>query len=120
MPTPSVHALLAKARRSESEHIAHAVQPRRPTHELGVHPGHEWFTVLSGTARLQLGERVILVEAGQAAQFSTMSPHAISADGDPVEVIVIFDRDGRRAHLDAVDLTEPGDAERGHAEPGDA
>jgi transcriptional regulator with XRE-family HTH domain len=96
------------------------ITARRHAGELGVHPGHEWFTVLSGTARLQLGERVILVEAGQAAQFSTMSPHAISADGDPVEVIVIFDRDGRRAHLDAVDLTEPGDAERGHAEPGDA
>ena len=78
--------------------------------ELGVHPGHEWFTVLTGTARLQLGERVILVEAGQAAQFSTMSPHAITADGDPVEVIVIFDRDGRRAHLDAIDLTESRDA----------
>ena len=71
-----------------------------------MHPGHEWFTVLSGTARLQLGERVILVETGQAAQFSTMSPHAITADGDAVEVIVIFDRDGRRAHLDAIDLTE--------------
>jgi transcriptional regulator with XRE-family HTH domain len=82
------------------------ITARRPAHELGVHPGHEWFTVLSGTARLQLGERAILVEAGQAAQFSTMSPHAITAADGPVEIIVIFDRDGRRAHLDAIDLTE--------------
>ena len=81
------------------------ISARRPTHELRVHPGHEWFTVLSGTARLYLGDRVILVEAGQAAQFSTMSPHAMTADSEPVEVLVIFDRDGRRAHLDAVDLT---------------
>jgi transcriptional regulator with XRE-family HTH domain len=79
----------------------------KPTHEPRVHPGHEWFTVLSGTARLHLGDRVILVESGQAAQFSTMSPHAITAAGGPVEIIVIFDRDGRRAHLDAVDLTSP-------------
>jgi transcriptional regulator with XRE-family HTH domain len=79
----------------------------KPTHELRVHPGHEWFTVLSGTARLHLGDRVILVESGQAAQFSTMSPHAITAAGGPVEIIVIFDRDGRRAHLDAIDLTGP-------------
>jgi transcriptional regulator with XRE-family HTH domain len=79
-------------------------QPRR---EQRVHPGYEWFTVLSGTVRLQLGERVILVEAGQAAQFSTMSPHAITAHGGPAEVIVIFDRDGRSAHLDALDLDEP-------------
>src|ERR1700685_3931863 len=81
------------------------ITARRPTHELGVHPGHEWFTVLSGTARLQLGERVILVEAGQAAQFSTMAPHAITAAEGQLEILVIFDRDGRRAHLDAIDLT---------------
>jgi transcriptional regulator with XRE-family HTH domain len=82
------------------------ITTREPHGELGVHPGHEWFTVLSGTARLQLGQRVILVEAGQAAQFSTMSPHAITAHEGPLEIIVIFDRDGRRAHLDAVDLTD--------------
>jgi len=36
-----------------------------------------------------------------------MSPHAITAYGAPAEVIVIFDRDGRRAHLDAIDLNTP-------------
>jgi transcriptional regulator with XRE-family HTH domain len=83
------------------------ITARRPGGALGVHPGHEWFTVLSGTARLHLGERVILIEAGQAAQFSTMSPHAITAYDGPVEIIVLLDRDGRRAHLDEVDLSEP-------------
>ncbi|WP_028785500.1 helix-turn-helix domain-containing protein [Terracoccus sp. 273MFTsu3.1] len=67
---------------------------------LGVHPGHEWFTVLSGTARLHLGERVVVVEEGQSAQFSTMVPHAVTADDEPVEVILVLDRDGRRAHLE--------------------
>ncbi len=67
--------------------------------ELRVHPGRDWFTVLSGTARLQLGERTILVEAGQAAEFSTMVPHAFGAHGGPVEVLSIFDHDGERAHL---------------------
>jgi transcriptional regulator with XRE-family HTH domain len=83
------------------------ITARRPPAERGVHPGHEWFTVLSGTARLHLGDRVILIETGQAARFSTMTPHAISAQGGPVEIIAIFDQDGRRAHLDAIDLTEP-------------
>jgi len=78
---------------------------RRPPAELGVHPGRDWFTVLSGTARLHLGSRVILVETGQAAQFSTMTPHAITADGGPVEILTILDRDGQRAHLRTVDLT---------------
>jgi transcriptional regulator with XRE-family HTH domain len=70
-----------------------------PVSELRVHPGRDWFTVLSGTARLQLGERTILVEAGQAAEFSTMVPHAIGAHGGPVEVLTILDHDGERAHL---------------------
>lgn len=74
-----------------------------PVDKLGIHPGHEWFTVLSGTVRLQLGERTILVEAGQAAQFSTMVPHAFTAHGAPAEVLSILDRDGRRAHLQPTD-----------------
>jgi len=79
----------------------------KPRIDLRVHPGIGWFTVLSGTVRLQLGERVILVETGQAAQFSAMSPHAITAYQHPAEAIMILDRDGRRAHLDAVDFTAP-------------
>ncbi len=84
------------------------ITARRPRGELGVHPGRDWFTVLSGTARLHLGDRVILVEVGQAAQFSTMTPHAITAHGGPVEILTILDRDGQRAHLDAVDLSVAG------------
>lgn len=66
---------------------------------LGVHPGRDWFTVLSGTARLQLGERTILVQAGDAADFSTMVPHAITAHGGPVEILTMLSHDGERAHL---------------------
>jgi transcriptional regulator with XRE-family HTH domain len=66
---------------------------------LRVHPGREWFTVLSGTVRLQLGERTILVPAGSAAEFSTMVPHAIGAHGRAAEILTIFDREGERAHL---------------------
>jgi transcriptional regulator with XRE-family HTH domain len=69
--------------------------------QLSVHPGHEWFTVLSGTARLQLGERTILVQAGNAAEFSTMVPHTIGAHDGPVEILTIFDHEGGRAHLHA-------------------
>lgn len=67
--------------------------------QLGVHPGKEWFTVLSGTVALVLGERVIRVESGQAAEFSTMIPHAIKALGGPTEILVILDHDGQRTHL---------------------
>lgn len=67
--------------------------------ELPVHAGREWFTVLSGTARLQLGERVLYVREGQAAEFSTMVPHAISAEGGPVELLAIYTYEGERVHL---------------------
>lgn len=71
----------------------------RSQDDLRVHPGREWFTVLSGTARLQLGERTILVETGHAAEFSTMIPHMIGAEGGPAELLTIFDPEGERAHF---------------------
>jgi transcriptional regulator with XRE-family HTH domain len=74
-------------------------EPRRGTDELGVHPGKDWFTVLSGTVVLLLGERTILVETGQAAEFSTMIPHAFGAHDGPAEILCIFDHDGQRTHL---------------------
>lgn len=70
-----------------------------PTDELHVHPGHEWFTVLSGTARLQLGVRTIIIHEGNAAEFSTMTPHAISALDGAVEILTILDHSGERAHI---------------------
>jgi DNA-binding Xre family transcriptional regulator len=73
--------------------------PVRGTQEMKVHPGHDWFTVLSGTIVLLLGERTIMVDAGQAAEFSTMTPHAFGAHGGPAEVLGIFDHDGQRTHL---------------------
>jgi transcriptional regulator with XRE-family HTH domain len=66
--------------------------------ELSVHPGRDWLTVLSGTLLLVLGERTIRVEAGQAAEFSTMVPHAFGSEGGPAEVIMMFDPEGERVH----------------------
>jgi transcriptional regulator with XRE-family HTH domain len=67
--------------------------------QLRVHPGREWFFVLAGTVRLRLGERTILVQAGSAAEFSTMVPHAIDAQSGAAEILTIFDHEGERAHL---------------------
>lgn len=73
------------------EPVARAPQQR-------VHPGHDWFFVLEGRVQLALGERVVVVEAGEAAEFETMTPHALSAVDAPAEVIMLFDREGHRAH----------------------
>jgi transcriptional regulator with XRE-family HTH domain len=73
-------------------------EPVRPAQR--VHPGHDWFLVLEGRVRLWLGEREIDVAAGEAAEFATMVPHSMSAlDGRPAEAIMIFDREGQRAHV---------------------
>ncbi|WP_445290501.1 cupin domain-containing protein [Arthrobacter sp. ERGS1:01] len=81
------------------------ITPDRPggSAQLGVHPGRDWFTVLSGIARLELGERTILVHPGEVAEFSTMTPHAIGAHEGPVEILSILNHDGGRAHLHAAD-----------------
>ncbi len=72
--------------------------PRRLP-EPRVHPGRDWFYVLEGTVRLVLGEREHLVEAGQAAEFDTMTPHRVVGFGGPAEILTIFDHHGERAHL---------------------
>lgn len=64
-----------------------------------VHPGHDWFFVIEGRVRLWLGDRQIDVESGEAAEFTTMTPHAFGALDGPAEIVMIFDRDGQRAHL---------------------
>ncbi|GBQ02366.1 cupin domain-containing protein [Streptomyces spongiicola] len=64
-----------------------------------VHPGHDWFLVLEGRVRLWLGDRRIDVDAGEAAEFATMVPHAFTALDGPAELIMVFDRDGQRAHV---------------------
>jgi mannose-6-phosphate isomerase-like protein (cupin superfamily) len=79
------------------------ITPERRTGpgHLAVHPGREWFTVLSGTALLHLGERQMAVGAGEAAEFSTMIPHSIGALGGPVEILTMFDQGGERAHAES-------------------
>ncbi|TQM35762.1 helix-turn-helix domain-containing protein [Pseudonocardia cypriaca] len=65
---------------------------------MRAHPGREWIVVLSGTAVLLLGHRRFRVETNQSAEFPTMLPHAIGAEGGPCEILGIFDRDARRGH----------------------
>ncbi|MHA7304901.1 XRE family transcriptional regulator [Arthrobacter sp. TMN-49] len=79
-----------------------AERPGGPEHH-SVHAGRDWFTVLSGIVRLELGERTILVHPGEVAEFSTLVPHFIGAHDGPVEILTIFNHDGGRAHLHAPD-----------------
>ncbi|MDN3495214.1 XRE family transcriptional regulator [Planococcus sp. APC 4015] len=67
--------------------------------DLRVHDGFEWLFVLSGQLRLRLGAQDLVLGPGEAAEFDTRTPHAMSAAGaEPVEVLSIFNTEGERMH----------------------
>lgn len=67
--------------------------------QLRVHDGYEWLYVLSGRLRLRLGEQDLVLTRGEAAEFDTRVPHAMSAVGaDAAEVLSIFNGEGERMH----------------------
>lgn len=87
------------------------IEPSESAPEPQVHPGHDWMFVLSGAVALTLGDRRIEVNAGEAAEFSTMTPHCFEAVGAPAELMMVFDSFGRSAHLHSDD--QRGDDQRG-------
>lgn len=67
--------------------------------DLRVHDGYDWLYVLTGKLRLRLGEQDLILNRGEAAEFDTRTPHAMSAaGGKPAQVISIFDQAGARMH----------------------
>ncbi|MBG6180509.1 helix-turn-helix domain-containing protein [Arthrobacter sp. CAN_A1] len=73
-------------------------QREAPTQQ--VHEGYEWLYVLNGTLRLVLGDRDVVLPAGEAAEFDTRVPHWFGpADNNPVEFLSLFGRQGERMHL---------------------
>jgi mannose-6-phosphate isomerase-like protein (cupin superfamily) len=97
------------------------LEPTRSAPTPRVHPGHDWFFVIEGRVRLVLGDRDVTVETGEAAEFATMTPHAIVAVDGPAELIMIFDRDGQRAHIhhEAAPGAPAGTGDGRSPEPGD-
>jgi transcriptional regulator with XRE-family HTH domain len=59
-----------------------------------AHPGRDWLYVLSGTLRLRLGDREVLVRAGQSAAFDTTTPHSMGGHEGPAEILSILDHRG--------------------------
>jgi DNA-binding Xre family transcriptional regulator len=63
------------------------------------HEGHEWLYALSGKVRLVLGDQDIVLEPGEAAEFSTWTPHWMGAVDGPAQALGIFGPHGERVHL---------------------
>lgn len=66
---------------------------------LRVHDGYEWLYVLAGRLRLRLGDQDLTLGRGEAAEFDTRTPHAMSAAGGrAAQVLSIFNEAGARMH----------------------
>jgi transcriptional regulator with XRE-family HTH domain len=70
--------------------------------DQGAHEGHEWLYVIAGRLRLTLGDQDFTLTAGEAAEFDTRIPHAVTNAGPgPAELLNIFGPQGQRVHLRA-------------------
>lgn len=62
-----------------------------------VHEGSEWLYVLSGRMRLIIGDRDLVLGAGEVAEFRTSLPHWFGSTGEgPAEVLSLFSRPGEQ------------------------
>ncbi|WP_326600361.1 helix-turn-helix domain-containing protein [Streptomyces sp. NBC_01803] len=76
---------------------AAGTRPEQRTHE-----GYEWLYILSGRLWLALGERDLVLAAGEAAEFDTRVPHGFGNAGTrPVEFLSLFGPQGERMHVRA-------------------
>ncbi|WP_408897456.1 helix-turn-helix domain-containing protein [Nocardioides sp. R1-1] len=76
--------------------------------DLRSHEGWDWAYVMNGTLRLVLGDQDLLLQAGQAAEFDTRTPHWFGATSrGPVEYLSLVGRQGERAHVHTHDQSAP-------------
>jgi len=76
------------------------IGPRKP--KLVTHAGYEWLYVLAGDLRLILGEREIILRAGEVAEFDTGEPHWFGPANDQVvEILHLFGPQGDKAQVRA-------------------
>ncbi|HSK22040.1 MAG TPA: helix-turn-helix transcriptional regulator [Egicoccus sp.] len=88
-PAPGLHAYRCRIDRTRDT----------PPDPLPVHDGHDWMYVLSGRLRLLLGEQDLVIDPGEAVEFSTLEPHWFGVIDSAVEVIAIFGTHGEQTHL---------------------
>ncbi|MDH6139302.1 MULTISPECIES: helix-turn-helix domain-containing protein [Kitasatospora] len=80
------------------KHVLPAVEepPARPRQVS--HDGYEWLCVLYGRLWLALGERDLVLTAGDVAEFDTRTAHGVAnaGPGGPVEYLIMFGPQGER------------------------
>src|SRR3954467_14717359 len=78
------------------------IPARETTPHPRAHDAYDGLYVLSGRMRLVLGDRDLVLDAGEAAEFDTRLPHWFGSTGEGGgEVLSIFGRPGERMHVRA-------------------
>lgn len=79
-------------RQPGERHAWKILVPRSATEQaLSAHIGSSWIYVLSGRIRLIVGDRDMLLDAGEVADFDTRIPHWFGGDGEhDAEILTIF------------------------------
>jgi transcriptional regulator with XRE-family HTH domain len=72
---------------------------RKPPSTFPGHEGHDWLYVLDGRMRLLLGDQDLVIEPGEAVEFSTWTPHWFGVVHEAVELIALLGPQGERLHL---------------------
>jgi len=72
---------------------------REPPEDRRVHEGHDWLYVVEGRMRLLLGEADLVIEPGEAVEFTTWTPHWFGVVEEPVELIALLGAHGEQVHL---------------------
>lgn len=74
----------------------------RKTPDPQTHEGYEWLYIITGRLRLILANHDLILEAGEAAEFDTRTPHWFgAADDGAVEFLSMFGPQGERVHVRA-------------------
>jgi transcriptional regulator with XRE-family HTH domain len=83
------------------KHVLPAVRERPARPRQVSHDGWEWLCVLYGRLWLALGDRDLVLKAGDVAEFDTRTPHAVAnaGPGGPVEYLIMFGPQGERLRV---------------------
>jgi transcriptional regulator with XRE-family HTH domain len=72
---------------------------RTPPEERRVHEGHDWLYVVEGRMRLLLGDADLVIQPGEAVEFTTWTPHWFGVVDEAVELIALLGAHGEKVHL---------------------
>lgn len=98
-------ALTERAGGVQSYKVVYPPAVTLPQPRLQTHDGHEWVYVLAGVVLVVLHptggtRRELRLEAGEATELDTRTPHWIgNPRPEPAEVLAVFGTQGQRIHL---------------------